>query len=348
MPGKDKYGITPEVERPTIEDMGRRRALSKIALGAGVLMTAGASQLVGATEAAPEGVVVVTAATGNIGGRVLDHLLNSSAHVRVIARDASRLPDSARSHVEVVKGSHSDFSVVDRAFKGADSVFWLCPPDPRAPSVMAAYVDFTRAACDAMSKHGVRRVVSISALGRGTPMAANAGYVTASLAMDDLIASTGVSLRALTMPSFMDNLLRQSEPIKHQGVFRSPIDGDRKLPSCAARDIASVAARLLIDRSWQGRSEVPVLGPEDLSFEDMARIMSDVLGKPVRFEQISFEAFRAGAIQRGMSEAMAQAATDMARAKNEGLDNAVKRTTENSTPTTFRQWCTEELKPAVT
>jgi hypothetical protein len=39
--------------------------------------------------------------------------------------------------------------------------------------------------------------------------------------------------------------------------------------------------------------------------------------------------------------------TDMAAAKNEGLDNAVKRTAESSTPTSFRQWCEEVLKPAV-
>jgi len=44
---------------------------------------------------------------------------------------------------------------------------------------------------------------------------------------------------------------------------------------------------------------------------------------------------------------MAQGQTDMAWAKNEGLDNAVKRTSENSTPTSFRQWCEEVLKPAV-
>lgn len=345
---KEKEHVTRGSERQTIEDMGRRRALSDMALSAGVLLTAGASQLVHAAEKKPEGTVVITAATGNIGHRVLDHLLNSGVRMRVIARDASRLPARARPHIEIIEGSHSDFSVVDRAFKGADTVFWLCPPDPRAQSVMAAYVDFTRAACEAISKHGVRRVVSISALGRGTPMAANAGYVTASLAMDDLIASTGVNLRTLTMPSFMDNLLRQSEPIKHRGAFYSPIDGDRKLPSCAARDIASVAAQLLIDKSWQGRGDVPILGPEDLSFDDMARIMSDVLRKPVRFQQISFEEYRACAIQRGMSQAMAQAMTDMARAKNEGLDNAVRRTPENSTPTTFRQWCEEELKPAVT
>jgi hypothetical protein len=44
---------------------------------------------------------------------------------------------------------------------------------------------------------------------------------------------------------------------------------------------------------------------------------------------------------------MAQGNTDMAWAKNEGLDNGVKRTKENSTPTSFRRWCQEVLKPAV-
>ena len=49
----------------------------------------------------------------------------------------------------------------------------------------------------------------------------------------------------------------------------------------------------------------------------------------------------------GMSEAMAQGMTDMAAAKNEGIDNSVRRTQENSTPTSFRQWCEEVLRPAV-
>ena len=48
-----------------------------------------------------------------------------------------------------------------------------------------------------------------------------------------------------------------------------------------------------------------------------------------------------------MSDAMAQGMTDMAWAKNEGIDNAVKRTPENSTPTSFRPWCEGILKPAV-
>lgn len=291
--------------------------------------------------------IVVTAPTSTIGRQVLGNVLDSGKPVRVIAREPSRLPAHMRERVQVVQGSHGDTDVVERAFAGADAVFWLVPPAPRAESLEATYVDFTRPACDAFRSHGVRRVVGVSALGRGTAMVGNAGLVTASLAMDDLIAGTGVSYRALTMPSFMDNILRQVEPIKTRGMFFSPLSGDRRFPTCATRDIAAVAARLLLDPSWSGQDSVPVLGPEDLSFNDMARIMSEVLGKPVRFQQIPFDAFRSRFIELGMSEAMAQGMTDMMAAKNDGLDNAEPRTPENTTPTSFRQWCDEVLKPAV-
>jgi uncharacterized protein YbjT (DUF2867 family) len=291
--------------------------------------------------------IVVTAPTGNIGRQVLQHLVHGGEPVRVIARDPARLPAQTRGRVEVVQGSHGDFDVVSRAFAGADAVFWLVPPDPTAKSLEAAYVDFSRPACDAIKCQGVRRVVGISALGRGTALANNAGLVTASLAMDDLIASMGAGYRALAMPSFMDNVLRQVEPIKRQGVFFSPLSGDRRLPTCATRDIAAAAARLLRDTSWNGVAQGAVLGPEDLSCNDMAEIMSEVLGKPVRFQQIPFDAFKSGFISRGASEAFAQGMADMMRAKNDGLDNAEPRTRESATQTTFRQWCEEVLKPAI-
>jgi mannose/cellobiose epimerase-like protein (N-acyl-D-glucosamine 2-epimerase family) len=79
----------------------------------------------------------------------------------------------------------------------------------------------------------------------------------------------------------------------------------------------------------------------------MAEVISDVLGKEVRFQQTTFEAYKDRFVSFGMSEAMAQGMTDMAWAKNEGLDNAVTRTRENSTPTSFHEWCHEVLKPAV-
>jgi uncharacterized protein YbjT (DUF2867 family) len=291
--------------------------------------------------------IVITTPTGQIGHQVLENVLEGDEPIRVIARDPSRLPALTRARVEVVPGSHGEIDVVNRAFAGANSVFWLVPADPRAESVEAAYVDFTRSAREAFEDQGVERVVGVSALGRGVAVARNAGHVTASLAMDDLIASTGVGYRALTMPSFMDNVLRQVEPIKNQGMFFSPISGDRRLPTCATRDTAAVAARLLLDHSWSGQHSVPVLGPEDLSFNEMADTMSEVLERRIRFQQISGKAFKATLMERGMSEAMAQATVDMLAAKDRGLDNAEPRTPEATTPTSFRQWCDEVLKPAV-
>jgi uncharacterized protein YbjT (DUF2867 family) len=292
-------------------------------------------------------VIVITTPAGQIGHQVLENLLDSDEVLRVMAYDPTALAADARDRVDVVEGSHGDPALVDEAFAGADAVFWLTPPDPRARSVDAAYVEFTRPATEAFRRQGVKRVVGVSALGRGTPLADHAGFATASHAMDDLIAGSGAAYRALCNPSFMDNILRQADAIANQGLFFGPIDADRKLPSVATRDIAASASRLLLDESWSGVEEVPLLGPEDVSFNDMGQIMSDVLGKEVRFQRITFEAYKERFLGLGMSEAMAQGQTDMAWAKNQGLDNAVKRTPENSTPTSFRQWAEQVLKPAV-
>jgi uncharacterized protein YbjT (DUF2867 family) len=289
--------------------------------------------------------IVVTTPTGNIGQQVLEKILDSGETIRVIARDPSRLPAHTRDRVEVVQGSHGDSGIVDRAFEGADSVFWVVPPDFQSNNFATRYVEFVRPACEAFKSRGVKRVVAVSALGRGWPRPA--GLVSASVAMDDLIASTGVAFRALTMPSFMDNFLRQVEPIKNLGMFLSPMSGDLKTPTCATRDIAAVAAKLLLDSSWSGSGNVPVLGPEDLSLNEMAQIISDVMERPVRYQQIPFEAFKARLIESGASESMATGMVEMMVAKNQGLDNMEPRTAESTTPTTFRQWCEEALKPAV-
>ena len=145
----------------------------------------------------------------------------------------------------------------------------------------------------------------------------------------------------------MDNVLRQVEPIKTKGMFFSATMADLKAPTCATRDIASVAAKLLLDFSWTGVDSLPVLGPEDLSFNDMAAIMSEVLDKPIRFQEMPMDAFKGMLTSRGMTDGMAQGMVDMFVAKNEGMDSLKPRTPEGTTPTSFRQWCEEVLKPAV-
>lgn len=178
--------------------------------------------------------IVITAPTGNIGRHLLSRLLESAPaageELRVVVRDPARLPDAARGRVEVVTGSHAEAEVLDRAFEGADAVFWLVPPDASL-TPQDAYSGFTRPAVKALAAHGVGHVVGVSALGRGTPLADRAGLVAASLAMDDLIADTGVAYRALANPSFFENLLEESDSIRDKGVFTDTVDADRKAPS---------------------------------------------------------------------------------------------------------------------
>jgi uncharacterized protein YbjT (DUF2867 family) len=239
--------------------------------------------------------IVVTTPTGSIGHQVLDRILAGPEPVRVIVRDPSRLPPPVRDRVDVVRGSMDDPDVVSAAFAGADSVFWLVPPDPRAESIQDHVIDFVRPLCAAINRQGVERVVGISSLGRGT--ARHAGQISAIFAMDDLIAD--------------------------------------------------VAAALLLDHTWSGQESVPILGPEDLSQDDMARIMSEVLERPVRFQHVSAEDYRATLTGHGMSDAWAQGLVDMAAAVDRGIYDDTVRTPRSSTPTGFRQWCDEVLKPAV-
>lgn len=294
--------------------------------------------------------IVITAPTGNIGRPLLAQLLESAPaageELRVIVRDPARLPDAARGRVEVITGSHSDAGVLDRAFEGADAVFWLVPPDSsRTPH--DGWSGFTRPAVKALAAHGVSHVVGVSALGRGTPLADHAGLVTASLAMDDLIASSGVAYRALANPSFFENLLEEADSIRAKGVFTDVVDADRKAPLVAVADIATVAARLLLDRSWTGTDTVPILGPQDLSPNDIARIITKQLGRPIRYERQPFDELHTTLVAYGLNEEFVQAIVDMKRAKDQGLDTGVTRTPNTVSPTTFEQWCAQTLVPAV-
>ncbi|MFB6634675.1 hypothetical protein ACFCWY_32740 [Streptomyces sp. NPDC056362] len=190
--------------------------------------------------------------------------------------------------------------------------------------------------------------VGVSALGRGTARESRAGLVTASLAIDDLIAGSGVAYRALACPSFYENLLEDAESIRERGVFTDTADADRRALMVAAADIAAAAAGLLLERSWSGVGSVPVLGPRDLSPPDLARVMTDELGRPVRYERQSLDDLRATMLGHGLAEAFVEGMVDMQRAKDEGLDEGADRASRAVVPgTDFARWCARTLKPAV-
>jgi uncharacterized protein YbjT (DUF2867 family) len=248
--------------------------------------------------------IAVTAPTSTIGSQVVERLLDSEEDVRVIVRDPGRLPTAVRDRCETVVGSHRDAAVIGPALRGVDALFWLTPPDLTAPDPVTAYRGASRAGAEAVATHGVGHVVGVSALGRGTPVAHRAGHVTGSLAMDDLFAAA-THYRALANATFMDNTLRAAAAVHATATLTSTTAPDHRLPLVATRDIADAATGLLLDRSWTGFAETPLLGPEDLSGNDMAavltEVLADLLGRPVRYSQMDPALAERAMLQHGAS-----------------------------------------------
>ncbi|WP_214413813.1 NAD(P)H-binding protein [Sphaerisporangium fuscum] len=287
--------------------------------------------------------IVITTPTGQIGSRLVRRLLDRDKEVRVVVRDASRLDDKVRERVETVEGSHDDPAVLDKALPGAEALFWLVPPNPRAPSAEEHYLGFARAGAAAVARHDVGHVVGVSSAGHGWP--APAGVLSAAFAMDAELGRSGAAYRALSMPFYMENLLGQVDAIRTQGAFYLTCAGDLPLAMIATRDIADTAADLLTDLSWAGQENLPVFGPDRLTPDGMAEVISQELGRPVTYRRMSMDDYASLLRSRGAGDQAVKDLTEAFAAQDHGVYDADWAAAE-PTSTDFRTWCREVLAPA--
>ncbi|AQP51891.1 hypothetical protein [Tessaracoccus flavescens] len=115
------------------------------------------------------------------------------------------------------------------------------------------------------------------------------------------------------------------------------------MPWVAPRDIAEVAAGLLLNRDWSGRTVRAVHGPVDLSWSRVAEILSSVLRREIRAERIGDDELLAGYLQAGMPRGLAEAVLAMSTGLREGFTPERPRTVASTTETTFAAWAQDEL-----
>jgi uncharacterized protein YbjT (DUF2867 family) len=287
--------------------------------------------------------IVVTTPTGNVGSQLLAELLKAETEpLRVIVRDPSRLPDTVREQVQLIVGSHQDPAVLDQALDDAQGLFWLIPPSMRASSANEYYLSFAQPAVAAIRRCQVGHVVGISSA--GWDFRHPAGLLSAAHAMDAELETSRAAYRSLGMGFYMENLLRPLPRMISDGALSLPLSPDRPLAVIATQDIAAVAAGLLLDRSWKGTDHIPVFG-DNLTPNEMAATISDVLGSQVTFEQADLDQQTASMIKRGAPEGMARDFTAMYWAQQNGIYEE-DWTHATPTPTSFRTWCETVLMPA--
>src|SRR6266536_2837412 len=160
--------------------------------------------------------------------------------VRVIARDPGRLPEEIREQVEVVRGSTNDAATLRRALDGVEALFWCVPGESlQETNLRGHYERFARAGCLAIREAGTPRVVTISAGGKGR--ARNAGPIPGLHAMEDILNQSGAVIRHLRCASFMEDFLREAQPICEHRILSYPMPGHIAIPMAAADDSADVA-----------------------------------------------------------------------------------------------------------
>jgi uncharacterized protein YbjT (DUF2867 family) len=289
--------------------------------------------------------ITVNTPSGNIGRPLTQALLDARAQVTILSRSPDKLADLVGRGARPIKAEVDDERALDEAFAGADAVFWLTPPAMRPD-----YIEWSEAtgrkAAAAARRHGVARAVVLSSI--GAQVGHGTGPVSPLLAIEQAFAAAVPSSLALRPSSFMENVLRSLGSLASEGVIYSPLPSDLPLPHVATRDIAAVAAQELLDTSWKGQRIRGVHGPVDLSQDQIAETLTRILGRQVKYVQISVDQARQGMLAAGFPGFAADLFCEMYQGFLDGRVAAAEpRTAETTTPTTFEQFAREVVAPAV-
>jgi NAD(P)H dehydrogenase (quinone) len=215
------------------------------------------------------GVIVVSGATGRLGGRVARRLAGAGLRQRLLVRDPGRAPDLPGAEVAVAE--YGDRDAVRRALDGADVVLMVSASE--SPDRVARHLSFADAAADA----GVGHLVY-------TSFAGAAPDATFTLARDH--AATEEHLRGAGLPATVlrDNLYADFVTflVGDDGVIRGPA-GDGRAAVVAQDDIADAAVAVLRAPAGHAGRTYELTGPAALSFGEIAATIADVTGRPVRF-----------------------------------------------------------------
>jgi uncharacterized protein YbjT (DUF2867 family) len=247
--------------------------------------------------------LLVTGATGNVGRAVLTELARKPVAVRAFVRDVNRLGIAA-DNIEVVTGDIFDDASLKRAFEGVEAAFLASAFSPRMAELHHRCVMAAKAA-------GVSRIVQLSGIGANR----NVCCARALQWLGQIESATqeaGIRVTHLRPTFFMQNLLRFATSIAEQGVIAGPFRSS-KWTFVDARDVGAVAAHVLLNPSQAEPAEhaYTVTGSESLTYQDVAERLSKVLGKPVRYTDITANEARGRLQATGASPIMIEATLEM-------------------------------------
>jgi uncharacterized protein YbjT (DUF2867 family) len=219
--------------------------------------------------------ILVTGSTGTIGSQVLSHLQGRGATVRALTRspETAQLP----AGVTPVRGDLADIDSLRAALDGVSTLFLLVPN-------VADELTQAMLALTAAREAGVKGIVYLSVFGADTY--ADVPHFAGKYTVEKMIEAMDLPATILRPAYFIQNDLRQKDPLQKFGAYGAPI-GAKGVSMVDIRDIGEAAAIELLRREQSvtplPREIYPLVGPDPLGGDDIAAIWSETLGREIRY-----------------------------------------------------------------
>jgi len=265
--------------------------------------------------------ILVTGATGRVGGALAPLLKRAGAQVVALVRDPARAKPLATQGIELRQADLADPNSLPKALEGIDKAF-LATGDSREQATLET--NFIAAAAAA----GVGHIVKLSAQSAGLspPRSFGVFHRQAEIALE----RSGVPFTVLRPTFFMQSLLLFADDIRKKGQFTAPIKGGR-VAMVDLRDVAAVAALCLADDAHKGRAYI-VTGPRAIDFFEVAKLIGQARGRNVAFKPLpAFIARLAMPYATGMPRWYANLVIDLFVALNKGAQMPMTDTVERLT-----------------
>lgn len=249
--------------------------------------------------------ILVTGAAGKTGQAVIRALVERKAAVRAFvyrAEQAALVKELGAQ--EVVVGPMQVESVYRQAAAGVTAVYHICP------NMNPAEVELGRIALQAARAAGVSHFVYHSVL---HPQTEKMPHHWHKLRVEELLFESGLDFTILQPAAYMQNILAGWQMIVSQGLYRVPYPVGTRLGLVDLEDVAAVAATILTGPEAHAGASYELAGPETLSQSEVAAVLSQSLGRPVRAEEIPLDEWAAGARAAGLDDYQVETLVKMFR-----------------------------------
>ena len=227
------------------------------------------------------GKILVTAANGNQGKRLIPRLLAAGAMVRACVRSESSAQALRAARVsDIVIGDLAEPDVLAKAMAGAQAVYYVGPTlHPQERSMGFAAIDAARAS-------SVRHFVFSSVL-----HAITTDLVQHEIKRDieEHLLSSGLEFTILQPANYM--LAHRLRPAFEHGVFRLSWSLDRYQSMVALDDVAEVVAMVLTDPERHAGATYELVSAGRYTAHDLAAVIGQVIGRDVAVEEMGGDAF---------------------------------------------------------